>query len=331
MMGFKKIITGVVLLISITPFCLSQVQWVNVDSLYAPLPPSVHVYKTTDSVDGKPNIAFYVVADLKDKKLNFTVDTTNRRRITPNEFYKRNKQPLLVVNCSFFSYETNNSVNVIVKDGKMLNYNVHTIPLRGKDTFNYYHPLRAALGISKKRKTDIVWSMADTGFRYPIAFFRNPVLQRNTYPYARAYDFAPSLHHYPIGQKSLGFRYRWKMKTVVGGGPVLLQDGKIRITNDEEMMFAGKAKDNLEPRTAMGYTADGKLIILMVQGRYKGIAEGLSLPQMAKLFKDLGCVEALNLDGGGSSCMLINGKETITPSSKGEQRPIPAVFLIQLK
>jgi exopolysaccharide biosynthesis protein len=43
----------------------------------------------------------------------------------------------------------------------------------------------------------------------------------------------------------------------------------------------------------------------------------------------LGCVEALNLDGGGSSCMLINGKETIWPSDKGQQRAVPAVFIIK--
>lgn len=330
-MNWKQIVTGAVFYLSTAPVCLGQLRWVNVDSLYAPLPASVHVFKTTDSIDGKPNIAFYVIADLKDKRLDFTVDTTSRRRITPTEFYKRNNEPLLVVNCSFFSYETNNSVNVIVKDGKMLNYNIHTIPLRGKDTFNYYHPLRAAIGISKKRKADIVWTMADTNFKFPIAFFRNPELIKNTYSYSKAYDFAPSLHHYPIGQKAYGFKYRWKMETVVGGGPVLLHDGNIRITNNEELMFSGKAKDNLEPRTAMGYTADGKLIILLVQGRYKGIAEGISLPQMAKLFLDLGCTEALNLDGGGSSCLLVNGKETIKPSSAGVQRPVPAVFLIQQK
>jgi exopolysaccharide biosynthesis protein len=47
----------------------------------------------------------------------------------------------------------------------------------------------------------------------------------------------------------------------------------------------------------------------------------------AQIFKDLGCMEALNLDGGGSSCLLINGKETIKVSDK-TQRPVPAVFLI---
>jgi len=40
-------------------------------------------------------------------------------------------------------------------------------------------------------------------------------------------------------------------------------------------------------------------------------------------------LEALNLDGGGSSCLLINGKETIKPSDKEGQRPVPAVFMIR--
>ncbi|MFI5130237.1 MAG: hypothetical protein ACHQFX_09615, partial [Chitinophagales bacterium] len=47
----------------------AQLKWQNVDSLYQPLPSSMHVYKTTDSLDGKPNIAYYVEVNLKDKKL----------------------------------------------------------------------------------------------------------------------------------------------------------------------------------------------------------------------------------------------------------------------
>ena len=79
----------------------------------------------------------------------------------------------------------------------------------------------------------------------------------------------------------------------------------------------------------MGYTANHRLIILVIQGRFPGVAEGASLEQEAKILKDLGCYEALNLDGGGSTCMLINGKETVKPSDKQGQRPIPAVFLIK--
>lgn len=118
------------------------------------------------------------------------------------------------------------------------------------------------------------------------------------------------------------------MQTVIGGGPVLIQDNKIKISNNEERKFAGKAVNNPEPRTAVGYTKDNKLVILVCEGRSDSAA-GLSLIQLAKILKDIGCVEALNLDGGGSTCMLINGKETNTPSGKGIQRPVPSVFLIE--
>ena len=121
------------------------------------------------------------------------------------------------------------------------------------------------------------------------------------------------------------------MNTGVGGGPVLLQRGKIFITNEEERMFSGKAINDKHPRTAMGYTPDHKLIILVIEGRHPGIAEGATLLQEAQIFKSLRCVEALNLDGGGSSCLLINGKETIMPSDKEGERAVPAVFLIKKK
>lgn len=124
---------------------------------------------------------------------------------------------------------------------------------------------------------------------------------------------------------------KWKMRTAVGGGPVLVQNGQIRITNEEELKFTGKAINDKHPRTCMGYTGDGYLIIMVIQGRFPGIADGATLGQEAKLLIDLGCVEALNLDGGGSSCMLINGKETIKPSDKTGGRPVPAVFIIAKK
>jgi exopolysaccharide biosynthesis protein len=118
------------------------------------------------------------------------------------------------------------------------------------------------------------------------------------------------------------------MKTAVGGGPVILQNGNIRVSNNEELKFTGKAINDKHPRTAMGYTKDGKLIILMIEGR-NNIAHGATLEQEAQIFKDLGCTEAINLDGGGSSCLLVNGKETIKVSDAAGQRPVPAVFIIK--
>ena len=73
------------------------------------------------------------------------------------------------------------------------------------------------------------------------------------------------------------------------------------------------------------------LSFLLCKEDFPGIAEGATLGQEAQILKDLGCREALNLDGGGSSYMLVNGKETIKPSDATGQRAVPAVFLIKRK
>ena len=122
----------------------------------------------------------------------------------------------------------------------------------------------------------------------------------------------------------------WKMRTAIGGGPVLVQNNEIRITNQEEQMFLGGQFDR-HPRTAMGYTSDHRLVILVIEGRNAGIAEGATLLETAEILKNLGCAEALNLDGGGSSCLLINGIETIKPSDPQGQRVVPAVFIVGKK
>jgi exopolysaccharide biosynthesis protein len=302
-------------------FCLNaQLQWKNVDSLYAPLPASVHVYKTTDLLDGKSNIAYYVVADLKDKKLNFTADTSKNRRLTPTQFYEKNKQPLLVVNTTFFSFTTNKSLNVVIKDGRILFPNSRIVKGKGADSARFQMPHLSAIGIKANRKADIAWIKADTLSKKAFAIQTPPL--HGTY-FARNRTTGETKNFNPNDFK------RWKVEAAVGGGPVLLQSGDIKITNEEEMMFTGKAINDKHPRTAMGYTKDNKLIILVVEGRHPGIAEGATLTQLAQVFKDLGCREALNLDGGGSSCMLVNGKETITVSDKEGQRSVPAVFIIQ--
>ena len=246
-----------------------------------------------------------------------------------SKFYERNDKALLVVNCTFFSYETNRSLNAVIKDGKLLAYNQHTLNGRGKDTFTYRHPFSSAIGISKKREADIAWLYTDSLSRIPLSL-PFPTIWKDSQTIV-SYD---SLYHYNkfivlhTGEED-GLR-KWKMKTAVGGGPVLIQNGEIKITNNEELKFTGKAINDKHPRTAMGYTKDGKLVILMIEGRNKN-AGGATLTQEAQIFKDLGCWEALNLDGGGSSCMLVNGKETIKVSDALGQRPVPAVFIIKQK
>ena len=310
----------------------AQLKWINVDSLYQPLPASIHIFKSNDSLEGKPNIAFYVIADLKDKNILFDVDTTLKRRLKPSQFFEKNDQPLVVVNCTFFSFQTNQNLTVVIKDRKLVSYNVQSLTKPGgRDSTTDNFPFRSAVGIRKNRTVDIAWLFSDSLRRWPIAY--EVAVKPTKIGSLKNFDLQKTV---PVDQKikkfsSNEFVSKWKMQTAVGGGPVLLQEGKINITNEEEMMFVGKRINEREPRTTMGYTNDNKLIILVVQGRFPGIAEGATLTQEAQLLKDLGCWEALNLDGGGSSCLLINGKETIKPSDATGQRPVPAVFIIKEK
>jgi hypothetical protein len=315
----KKMKWMILVLLCMNTMLHAQMQWINVDSLYQPLPSSIHVYTTTTLLDGKPNIAYYVTANLSDQQLTFTTAIGYGKRYTPTQYFEQDGQrPLLVMNTTFFEFVRNSNLNVVINNGKLWAYQQHSIAGRGKDTLTYRHPFGSAIGINKKRKADIAWLYTDTAARYayasqqPIAFFKDSIAD-----------------HPASFMLQKGSFKKWKMQTAVGGGPVLVQNGAIKITNNEEIKFAGKAMDDKHPRSAMGYTADGQLIFLVVEGRFPGKAEGATLTQLAQMLKDIGCTEALNLDGGGSSCLLINGKPTIQPSDKEGQRAVPAVFVVK--
>jgi len=318
---------------------IAQTNWQNVDSLYQPLPKSVHVFYSDKPIDTGTFRAFYVITDLKNKKLEFTTDTTYKRRLTPLQFYQKNQQPLIVVNGTFFSFETNQNLNIVVKGGKTIAYNRFAYKGKGSDSVNRYYAFRGAIGIDKKGTADVAWTYSG----YDSCCFTKYVIaeQWPLYPsnltqsrftgiplnYSRRFDSV--LKNHP-GLSKRGRSSLWKVQTAIGGGPVLIQQGKLAITNEEENIFTGKAINDKHPRTAMGYTNDNKLIILVIEGRNER-AGGATLIQEAQILKNLGCVEALNMDGGGSSCLLINGKETIKPSDKEGQRAVPAVFIIKKK
>ncbi|HSZ87576.1 MAG TPA: phosphodiester glycosidase family protein [Puia sp.] len=295
----------------LSSFSYSQLHWQKVDSLYQPLPTSIHIFRIKDSVkDGKPFIAYYLSAKLKDKKLLFTAQTGNGHRYTTSQYYQQEQFPTVVVNCAFFSVVTNQNLSVIINNGKLVSRNITSLKGIGKDSSLYYYVTRSAIGIDKKRNADVSWTFTTLSKRRVYAFENGPVITKNEYTHPDIFDL-----------KDVDWKW-WKMQTAVGGGPTLIHDGEIRITNKEEEIFSGEEK---LARTAMGYTKDNRLIILVIQG---GNAEGATFEQEAKILKDLGCYEALNLDGGKNSCMLVNGKETITPSEKTGETELPAVFMI---
>ena len=293
-----------------------QLKWTNVSDQYGYLPPSVSVFKTQEQLEGRSNIAFYVEIDTRDKNLDFDVDTTLYRRLTPQQFFDRNAAPYIVMNCSFFEFKQNKNVNLIVQDGKIVAFDTPAVSRKGKDTLTFMHTLGSAFGMTKKREMDILYHLNDSSFKFPYV---------QSEPMKPVIDSFP---HFKLSNPALQELKPWKVNWAFGGGPVLLLNSQIRITNNEERKFAGKAINDLHPRTAIGFTADQKMILLVVQGRMPGIAAGASLNNLAEIMLNLNCVKAMNLDGGGSSTLLVNGKETIKPSDAGGQRPVPAVLVI---
>lgn len=116
-------------------------------------------------------------------------------------------------------------------------------------------------------------------------------------------------------------------REAVGGQPVLLRDsaivGAVDSVNDAPFR-------DLNPRTALGYTDHGRRLLLMViDGRQPKYSMGMSLRNMAGLFRALGATDAINLDGGGSSAMAITDANAPShirlathPSDTAGERPV---------
>ncbi len=107
---------------------------------------------------------------------------------------------------------------------------------------------------------------------------------------------------------------------IIGGGPRLVKDGKVHITAELER-FQPDVALSRAPRTALGITADRKLLLVTVNGRKPGISIGVTLEELALIMIELGAIDAMNLDGGGSTTMVIRNQVLNLPSD-GVERPV---------
>ncbi|WP_303674366.1 phosphodiester glycosidase family protein [Vampirovibrio chlorellavorus] len=104
------------------------------------------------------------------------------------------------------------------------------------------------------------------------------------------------------------------MKHAVGGGPWLVRNGTPYV-DLQAQHFTSRSLGSREPRSAVGVTAQGKLLLVAVDGRHKDVSIGMTLYEMAHLMKKLGAVNAMNLDGGSSTQMSVYGRMINRPSA----------------
>ena len=122
-----------------------------------------------------------------------------------------------------------------------------------------------------------------------------------------------------------------KVQEAMNGFQLITKEGNIIVSPD----------NSIHPRTAIGTNKNGTLIwLVVVDGRQKGYSEGMNLYELASLMADLGCWNATNMDGGGSSIMGMvgaNGKIKLmnSPSDRflglKKIRPLPMILSIEKK
>jgi Exopolysaccharide biosynthesis protein related to N-acetylglucosamine-1-phosphodiester alpha-N-acetylglucosaminidase len=129
-----------------------------------------------------------------------------------------------------------------------------------------------------------------------------------------------------LGQVSL----IWSGKTgIVSAGPILVRDGRLSIdaategvVDPADLSFGYAWAEQRQPRTLAGTDSRGRLLLVTIDGREPGISEGATLQEAAELMRGLGAVNALNLDGGGSTAMAVNGAVVNKPSDATGERAV---------
>ncbi len=114
--------------------------------------------------------------------------------------------------------------------------------------------------------------------------------------------------------------YDWtKVENVVAAGPNLVRNGSIAV-DAEVQGFDSAFSAKRHPRSAMGRTQNGDIWFVAIDGRQK-LSDGATLEELAKVMQRLGCTEAINLDGGGSTTLSLLGMVVNRPS-EGKEREV---------
>ncbi|MFE3974588.1 MULTISPECIES: phosphodiester glycosidase family protein [unclassified Peribacillus] len=123
--------------------------------------------------------------------------------------------------------------------------------------------------------------------------------------------------------------------SMINGGPRLLENGEVSINTVEEGFhweedpgFYYRFGERRNPRTLAGIKENGNLLFVTIDGRAPGWSVGANFEESAKVMKSLGAVDAINLDGGGSTTMTVGDDRVTRPSDAAGERPIADGILL---
>ncbi|NJN64296.1 MAG: CHRD domain-containing protein, partial [Acidobacteria bacterium] len=338
-----------------TPAVLAQIDlgWQRVDT--PELPPSISVYRSTANLpSGSPIRAYYAAIDLSDPNLEIDVTYVGDggTRITPVDEMLASPEPVYVAtNGSFFG--TTTSVVPIIDNGNVLAYGQQGISRNN----TVYYPTWGVWGLDANRVSEVAWAWGNPGAGaiyaydqpYPNSLLETPLPPPTLLP---PFPTAPDGRAIPVGRI-------WDAVEAMGGTPVLIKDG-VLLDLDETPTASCALDPNIticnelvndpgltgvNPRTAIGVTADRKTVILLVIDGRSSASIGTTIKQTGEILFALGAYDGLNLDGGGSSAFVVNNfdgvlaapgsgnggnsSDVLNTPSDGFMRPVAMSLLIK--
>lgn len=290
------------------PFTPSADKWEKKND-YGELPGYISVYKYKQTVAGKNVQAYIAVAEMNNKSVKFKVLGEKTGYKTPTQFYEENSKPVVVLNGGYFWSGT--SLGLLIRDGNTIS---HQQPVTNRDYNGAptpYYPTQGVFGMDNNKVFSAHYAYESQGVLYT---YPKPAPNK-----AGDKPLQVPTKDFPANAKP------WAPVEAIGAGPLLIKDGVYMNLWEAELFDAasGVGPTANHPRSAVAYHPSGHVVFFVCEGRNKTPSTpGLTMKDMADLFLDLGCTDAINLDGGGSSCMLIRGQETIIPSDDGKQRTV---------
>ena len=257
--------------------------------------------------DAHPLRAWYVRADIRraDVSVDVLAADDEDGRMTVSEFAETSGA-CAAVNGGYFRMdeEPSSHVGLLVSGGRIISHSTTGV-YRGDLR---YTVTRATLGFDEADSAAIGW----TASRNDTVFVWNRPLSNRS--------------ERPVTSLDLSTADYWSVEDAVSGGPAIVSDGRVDIALDEEVFFDTTIPE-IHPRTAAGITATGDLILMVVDGR-QGTSRGVDLENLARLMLQAGAEEAINLDGGGSSSLVLDGQLINTPSGGTSEREVVSAIVV---
>lgn len=157
----------------------------------------------------------------------------------------------------------------------------------------------------------------------------NAPIPANGYVLSFQGEAAKYFPYFSVGQAAklnISYRDKQALEHMLAVGPMLVREGARTVPVNLEGLGSSLAARH--PRSALGLTNDGRLLLVVVDGRQPGMSEGMTFDELADLMVELGAWTAMALDGGSSSELWANGKVINTPAGGGERRISNGILVI---